>query len=126
FEGDAFDPPAWRPRTPSGAFVRARPDDSFWAARRVQAFSSEMIRAIVKTGGYSDPDAERYIADTLIKRRDKVAAAYLPTINPLVNFALGEDGRLTFENAAIAAGTATAPAGGYTARWAAFDNATGA
>ena len=59
FEGDAFDPLAWRPRTPSGAFVRARPDDTFWAARRVQAFSSEMIRAIVKSGAYSDPNAER-------------------------------------------------------------------
>ena len=126
FEGDAFDPPAWRPRTPSGAFVRARPDDSFWAARRVQAFSSEMIRAIVKSGAYSDPNAERYIADTLIKRRDKVAAAYLPTINPLVGFTLGEDGALAFENAAIKADTAAPPSGGYTARWATFDNATGA
>jgi hypothetical protein len=126
FEGDAFDPPAWRPRTPSGAFVRARPDDTFWAARRVQAFSSEMIRAIVKSGAYSDPNAERYIADTLIKRRDKVAAAYLPTINPLVGFTLGEDGALAFENAAIKADTAAPPTGGYTARWATFDNATGA
>jgi hypothetical protein len=65
FEGDAFDPPAWRPRTPSGAFVRARPDDTFWAARRVQAFSSEMIRAIVKAA-LQRPERQRYIADTLI------------------------------------------------------------
>ena len=59
FEGAVFDPPsgsrACRPRRS----CRARADDKFWAARRVMAFSDEMIRAIVKTGGYSDPDAAR-------------------------------------------------------------------
>jgi len=81
--------------------------------------------ALRLSGAYGDPNAERYIADTLIKRRDKVSAAYLPTVNPLVGFALGEDGALTFENAAIKADTAAPPSGGYTARWATFDNATG-
>ena len=64
----------------------------FWAARRVMAFSDEMIRAIVKTGEYSDAAAERHLADVLIKRRDKIGAAYLPAVNPLVDFALGWDG----------------------------------
>ena len=48
FEGSAFDPPAWKPRVPTGAFLRARADDNFWAARRVAAFSNEMIRALVQ------------------------------------------------------------------------------
>jgi hypothetical protein len=51
--------------------------------------------------------------------------AYLPAINPLVDFALSNDGRLSFRNAAVDAGVSKAPSGGYSAVWAAFDNATG-
>jgi len=55
FEGERFDPVSWRPRVATAAFLRARADDTFWAARRVAAFTDEMIRAAVKSGGYSDP-----------------------------------------------------------------------
>jgi hypothetical protein len=125
FEGDEFDPTGWTPRVPTAAFLRARPDDTFWAARRVMAFSDDMIRAIVKTGQYSDSAAERHLADVLIKRRDRIGRAYLGAVNPLVGFALDASGVLTFENAAIAAGAAATPPGRYTARWFTFDNVTG-
>jgi hypothetical protein len=105
--------------------LNARADDNFWAARRVMAFSDAMIRAIVKTGRYSDPAAEKHLADVLMKRRDKIGDAYLPVVNPLVNFALDSSGVLTFENAAVSAGVATAPAGGYETRWYRFDNLKG-
>ncbi len=72
----------------TAALRHARADDTFWAARRVAAFSDEMIRAAVRTGEYSDPAAEALLTDVLIKRRQKIAAAYLPAINPLVDFAL--------------------------------------
>jgi hypothetical protein len=124
FEGDAFVPSGWRPRVPTAAFLRARPDDDFWAARRVMAFTDDQTRAAVKTGQYSDPAAERYLADVLIKRRDKIGREYFLAINPLVDFAL--DGTaLTFENAAVAARVAEPPAGGYSAEWFTFDNTTG-
>jgi hypothetical protein len=125
FEGDYFKPEEWRPRVPAAAMLHARADDNFWAARRVMAFSDEMIRAIVKTGQYSDPAAEAYLADVLIKRRDKIGKAYLPAVNPLVNFQLDASGVLTFENAAVNAGFAPAPRGGYEARWYLFDNSSG-
>jgi hypothetical protein len=125
FEGDEFDPREWRPRVATAAFLRARPDDDFWAARRVAAFSDDMIRAAVREGKYSDPAAETLLTSVLIKRRQKIASAYLPDINPLVDLALSEDGRLSFRNAAVDAGVAGPPTGGYEAAWAQFDNATG-
>jgi hypothetical protein len=125
FEGDSFDPETWKPRVPTAAFRRARPDDTFWAARRVAAFSDDMIRAIVKTGRYSNPADEKLLSDVLIKRRDKIAQAYLTNINPLVDFALNASGGLTFTNAAVKAGVAQEPTGGYSVSWSSFDNTTG-
>lgn len=125
FEGVAFDPPAWKPRVPTAALLRARPDDTFWAARRVMAFSDEVIRAIAATGQYSDPAAAKLLADVLIQRRDRIGRAYLNAINPVVNAALDADGTLTFDNAAVMAKVGDEPAGGYTAAFFRFDNATG-
>ncbi len=125
FEGDRFDPLAWRSRVPAAALLQARDDDTFWAARRVMAFTDDMIRALVKTGKYSDPAAEKLLADALIKRRDKIGQVYLTRINPLVNFSLDSSGILKFENAAVQTRIAKAPAA-YKATWSVFDNATGA
>jgi len=124
FSADRFNPPAWKPRVPNPAFRRARPDDTFWAARRVIAFTDDMIRAAVKTGQYSDPAAEKHIADTLIARRDAVGRAWLTDVNPVIEPALDAAGTLTFKNAAVAAGVAPAPAS-YEITWFTFDKATG-
>ena len=88
WEGDAFDPETWKPRAPTAAYFEMRDDDAFWAARRVMAFSNDMIRAIVKTGQFSDPKAAQYLGDVLIKRRDKIGKVYLTKINPIVDPAL--------------------------------------
>jgi hypothetical protein len=125
FEGKEFDPTGWKPRVPTAAFLRARDDDNFWAARRVMAFSDDMIRAIAATGQYHDAAAAKLLADVLIERRDKIGQAYLNAINPVINPALDADDTLTFGNAAVEAGVASEPAGGYSVRWFRFDNATG-
>jgi hypothetical protein len=124
FEGDRFDPRTWRPQTPTTAYLELRDDDAFWAARRVAAFTDDLIRAAVHTGEYSDPMAEQYLADVLIKRRDKIASIYLTAVNPIVTPRLDANGRLTVENAAVTAGVASGAAT-YTASWSRFDNTTG-
>ena len=48
FEGDVFDPVKWRPQTPTTAYMETRDDDAFWAARRVGAFTDELIRAAAR------------------------------------------------------------------------------
>jgi len=124
FEGDAFEPETWKPRAPTVAYYALRDDDAFWAARRVMAFSDELIRAVVKTGQFSDPRAEQYLGDVLIKRRDKIGRAFLTKINPIVDPTLDGAGVLAFGNAAVQYGFAAAPAS-YTAAWSVFDNKAG-
>ena len=122
FEGDVFDPTTWRPEYPNPAFDNMRPDDAFWGARLVARFSDDAIRAIVAKGRYTEPGAADHIATTLIKRRDKVLRAWLTAVNPLVEPRLGNDGVLTFENAAESARVASRTSR-YTLTWSRFDNA---
>jgi hypothetical protein len=123
FEGDHFEPETWVPHYPNPAFENARPDDTFWAARRVMAFSDEAIRAIVETGRYTDPRATEYLTHALIARRDKIGRAWPTNVNPLVDFVLDETGTMRFANAAVAAGVAEAPRE-YRIRWSSFDNSS--
>lgn len=129
FEGEVFDPRAWTPRVPTAALRHAQPDDLFWAARRVMAFSDQMICALVQTAQYTDPRDAQHLAITLMQRRDKIGAAYLSAVLPLVNFSLSASGELVFENAAASAAATlgiSPPHGRYHLAWALFDNGTGA
>jgi hypothetical protein len=124
FEGKEFDPRKWRPQTPTLAYMELRDDDAFWAARRIAAFTDEMIRTVVHTGQFSNPAAEKYLADVLIQRRDKIKSVYLTQVNPIVAPRLDANG-LTFQNAAVESGVAEGSVT-YRASWMVFDNATGA
>ena len=85
---------------------------------RVMAFTDAHIQAAVKTGMYTDPEAEKLLARVLGERRDKIGKTYTATINPLVKFVLDESGVLTFENPAVRAKYWDAPKGGYSGIWA--------
>ena len=67
---------------------------------------------------------QKYLADALIERRERIKTAYLTAVNPIVNPRL-DAGGLTIENAAVAGGVAQAPAA-YRAAWMTFENNTGA
>ena len=73
--------------------------DAFWAAKQVAAFTDDEIRALVKTGEYTDPRAADWIAECLIKRRDKIADAWFAKILPLDKFRV-DDGQLGFDDLA--------------------------
>lgn len=104
-DNTAFDPDAWRPRVPNAAFVRARADDRFWAARKLSAIDDDMIRAAVRAGQFDDAPAEAFLANAMIARRNAIGRKYLAAINPIVDPAL-VDGVLSFRNAAVDAGFA--------------------
>jgi hypothetical protein len=124
FDSASFIPERWKANYPNVAFSNMQPGDAFWGARLVAQFSDEAIRAMVESAGYDDPEAVRYLVETLIRRRDLVARQWLNGVNPIVNVSLSPQGALTFSNAAVAARVATH--GTYTIEWASFDNTSGA
>jgi hypothetical protein len=123
-EAEHFRPDSWKPTLPNPAFQNARPDDTFWAARRVMAFTDEAIGAVVQEAQLSDPRATAYLKRVLIGRRDAIGRTWLTAVNPVVHPSVTDAGVLTFRNAATDANVATAPAE-YRVSWAAYDNTTG-
>jgi hypothetical protein len=126
FESKFFQPQLWRPEYPNPAFERMLPGDAFWAVRIIMRFSDEMIRALVRTGQYSDERAEEYLVETIIKRKDKIVRHYLVQINSLDEFSVTQqDGshRLLFRN--LAAEVGLAPAGPYQYQWFRYSNQNG-
>jgi hypothetical protein len=127
-EAEYFEPWKWKTEYPQPAFDRMDGADAFWAASIASRFTDDMIEAIVKAGRLSDPKAECFLTDVIIRRRDKVVAYWIGQTNPLDRFAVGRTGEgreLTFDNAAIRLRVAEA-GGNYQTTWLAFDNTTGA
>ena len=91
FEWKIFDPERWVPEYPNPAFLNRLPDDEFWGAKLVTAFTDEDIRAIVSMGQLSDKKAEDWLVECLIKRRDKMGHVYFSKVLPLDKFAIRND-----------------------------------
>jgi len=109
---------------PNRAFLHARADDQFWAARKLVSLRTDLLRAAVSAGDFGDPVSEAFLVKTLAERRDAIARAYLTAVNPIADPVLSRDGLLTFQNAAVDADVARAPES-YVATWFAFENHTG-
>ena len=122
FEAATFDPERWTTTETLAPFENRLPDDQFWGAKQVTAFTDDDIRALVSTGEYTDSEAEEWLARTLIERRDRIGYAYFNKVLPLDNFRI-ENGALRFDDLAERHGVANGPRT-YTARWLRLDNAT--
>ena len=118
-EADFFEPHTWKPEYPNPAFDRMLPDDAFWAAKIIARFSDEAIRAIVHRGIYLNSESERFLADIIIERRDKVVAHYFRQLNPLDDFRV-DGSTLEFRNLGQEHNLAEVQA--YEYEWFVFDN----
>ncbi len=123
FESKLFQPDQWRPEYPNPAFSNMTGDDAYWAAKIVMSFTAEDIRAIVKTGRLSNPEAEEYLVDTLIERRDKIGRTWLTSRNSFDRFELTEDGDLQFDHLGSRYDFVRRPE--HQTAWYRFDNMTG-
>jgi RimJ/RimL family protein N-acetyltransferase len=119
-----WDPDEWSARFPNAVFLRAREDDTFWAARKLRSITDDLIATAIRAGQFGDNEAEGVLMKFLRDRRDIILAKYLNAVNPVVSPAMDASGTLSFGNAAVEAGVAKAPAD-YKVAWARFDNATG-
>lgn len=121
FESKRFEALNWVPEYPNPAFSNSLPDDDFWAAKQVMAFTDEQIRAIVATGEYSRKDSADWIVNALIERRDKIGRGFFAQVLALDRFAIA-GGRLVFEDLEVA--HKFRPARTIQQSWFAFDNET--
>ena len=126
-EAEFFEAWKWKPQYPNPAFDRMDAADAFWAASIVSRFTDEMIRAIVAEAKMRDPEAEAYLIDVILKRRDKVVNYWISHTNPLDEFVVerASDAQvLRFDNAALRGGAAAGPAS-YKVQWSRLDNLAG-
>ena len=104
-----FEPEDWVMVHPNPAYEYRTDRDGFWGAKRVMAFTDDDVRALVATGKLTDPDAEEYLVQTLLSRRDEIGRYWFNQINPLDRFVVtplgfAERGRsfdLTFDDLAV-------------------------
>ena len=122
FEWETFRPDRWVPEYPNPAFQNRLPDDEFWAAKQIMAFTDDDIKAIVSTGKFSDPKAADWVAECLSKRRDKIGQTYFAKVLPLDQFSI-VDNSLTWVDLGKKHNM-QAP-GSIKLQWSNFNNETG-
>lgn len=122
FEHEIYQPDRWKPEYRNPAFTNRLPDDTFWAAKKVAAFTDEALEALVASARYSDKEAADWLVACLKKRRDRVGREYFSRVLPLDRFKV-DGGVLLFEHLGEKYGYSAAPK--IRIEWSEYDNATG-
>jgi hypothetical protein len=121
-EAEKFKPEEWVSNYYNPAFANMLPDDGFWAAKQVMAFTEPEVRAIVKLAEYSSEAGNEYLIQSLMKRREKIGRTYFAMVLPLDNFEV-DNGHLRFDDLAVKNGFHTPRT--YQYEWSTFDNESG-
>jgi len=118
---EKWNPETWWPHITNAAFRHMRADDTFWAATKLAAINDEMINSAVNEAHFGDPASDAFLVKAIAERRVRILQAFLPKVNPLVDVAITNEGRLTFRNIAVDMAVADRVPG-YRALWYTFDN----
>lgn len=84
-----FQPGKWKPTIPNRAFDNMMDSDAFWAAKIVGSFTDDHIRAAVRAGQLTDPEAAAYLVKTLAQRRDVIMRHWFLRMTPVQEFRTG-------------------------------------
>lgn len=88
FRAETLKPDRWVSAHPIPAFENMTLRDAYWGAKQVMSFRNDDIRAIVQMGELSNENAEEYLIQTLIERRDRIGKYWFSKMNPLDRFAV--------------------------------------
>jgi len=97
FDAQGFSPRDWSPRWSNPAFRESDRADAFWAAKQVRHFSDSHLKTIVETAEYASDKVDQYVVETLQRRRDSIAVAYLDWGGGLDRFSVAGE-TLTFDD----------------------------
>ena len=86
YDAQHFVPEKWKPGYPNPAFVSMRDEDGAWMARILAHVTDEHIDVMLSEAQMIDGTAEMELRRTLVARRDKILAHYLPLRSPLTHF----------------------------------------
>lgn len=120
-EAEVFNPATWKSHYYNPAFANCLPDDAYWAAKQILAFTEPEIRALVGTAQYSDSEAVERLVRVLRERQRKIGAWAFNEVLPLDNFRV-ENGQLLFDDLGVKHGFAKDRR--PVVSWAVFDNDT--
>ena len=118
-ESAHFEPEKWRPEYPNPAFEKMQNEDALWATEILMKITDDIIRAVVANGKIQNPQAEQYLGDTLIERKNRILRYYLARLNPLSGFT-ATGNTVKFTNLGLQAGIASGAS--YQYQWFHFNN----
>lgn len=90
FESEQFEPELYKSAYPYFPFFEADAADHFWGTKILMKFTRAHLEAAVETGKFTDPEAAKYVVDTLIARQRKVGKAYIEAVTPIDEFTIDQ------------------------------------